>query len=236
MTVKITALQLRQFSGSMPETLAMKLAPALQAECNKGTITTNRRLRHFMAQIAHESAGMVSLVESLNYKTEALIKLFGRHRISLVDAHKFGRGPGRVAHQNALANILYGGPFGRENLGNTEPGDGWRYRGRSPIMATGRVNYELLQKVTGLPLVTNPDMAGDPQYGALIAVAWWDSKKLSPIADKDVGEKVYAKAKDGALANEMDDVTALRLKINGGKNGLDDTKEWLVKAAQVWPD
>jgi predicted chitinase len=41
----------------------------------------------------------------------------------------------------AIANIIYGGEWGRKNLGNTQPGDGWRFRGGGLPQITGRANY-----------------------------------------------------------------------------------------------
>ena len=236
MTVKITARQLVDF-GRPSSDLAMVLAPALTEQCNRHGITTNRRLRHFMAQIAHECAGFRSMTESLNYSREGLMATFSRQRISAADCLKFGRDDKakRPANQNAIANILYGGAFGAKNLGNTQPGDGWRYRGRSPIMATGRANYAMLQTQTGLPLLNNPDLAADPKIGALLAAKWWESKGLNQIADEDAGERVYATIRENTLNNELDDMEQARRRINGGTNGLKDTQDWLLKAAIQWP-
>ncbi|WBT04789.1 hypothetical protein PFY01_08540 [Brevundimonas vesicularis] len=86
-------------------------------------------LAHWLGQMFVESAGFTTREENLNYSVDGLLRMFGRHRISEADARKFGRAPGRPAHQNAIANIIYGGEWGRKNLGNTEPGDGWRFRG-----------------------------------------------------------------------------------------------------------
>ena len=57
----------------------------------------------------------------------------------------------------ALANKVYGG-----RLGNTAPGDGWRYRGRGLIQVTGLDNYHLVEKVSGLRVVSNPDLLKQP--------------------------------------------------------------------------
>lgn len=96
---------------------------------------------HWLGQMFVESQGFTAMEENLNYSAEALISKFGRHRISIADANKFGRTKDHPAHQNALANILYGGEWGKKNLGNTEPGDGWKYRGGGDKQITGRANY-----------------------------------------------------------------------------------------------
>ena len=97
---------------------------------------------HWLGQMYVECTGFTVFEENLNYSAKALIEKFGRHRISIADANKFGRIDGvQPAHQNAIANIIYGGEWGRINLGNTQPGDGWKYRGGGPMQTTGRANY-----------------------------------------------------------------------------------------------
>lgn len=86
---------------------------------------SSREIASFLANINVESAGLTVLTENLNYSTEALISKFGRHRISIADAKKYGRNASHPANQEMIANILYGGEFGSKNLGNTEPTDGW---------------------------------------------------------------------------------------------------------------
>jgi len=59
---------------------------------------------------------------------------------------------------------------GRRSLGNTQPGDGYRYRGRGYVQITGRANYEKYARITGLDLVNNPDLALDPEVAKFILV------------------------------------------------------------------
>ncbi|KQY96400.1 hypothetical protein ASD25_00480 [Brevundimonas sp. Root1423] len=129
-------------------------------------------------------------------RAEALIKLFGRHRISVADAYKFGRTKDHPAHQNALANILYGGAWGRTNLGNTEPGDGWRYRGGGVKQITGRANYR------------EAGHEDDPE---------------TLRTDVNASAKAAANffVKHGCVAPAMkDDVPAVTKRVNGGQIGL----------------
>ncbi|ANC53461.1 hypothetical protein A4249_07185 [Brevundimonas sp. GW460-12-10-14-LB2] len=154
-------------------------------------------LAHWLGQMFVESAGFTTREESLNYSVDGLLRMFGRHRISEADARKFGRAPGRPAHQNAIANIIYGGEWGRKNLGNTQPGDGWRFRGGGEKQITGRANYR---------------EAGHEQDP--------DTLRTDPVASARAAANFFVK--HGCIAPALrDDVKGVTLKVNGGTNGLD---------------
>lgn len=153
-------------------------------------------LAHWLGQMFVESAGFTTREESLNYSVDGLLKTFGRHRISEADCRKFGRAPGRPAHQNAIANIVYGGEWGRKNLGNSEPGDGWRYRGGGDKQITGRANYR--------------EAGYEDKPEAL---------RRDPVASAKAAAGFFVKHGCVAPASR-DDVPAVTLKVNGGSNGL----------------
>ena len=67
--------------------------------------------------------------------------------------------------------------------GPESSGDGWRYRGRSPIQLTGKDNYIRMAELTGLPLVDMPALAIEVEEGALIAATWWQANGLNVLAD-----------------------------------------------------
>lgn len=154
-------------------------------------------LAHWLGQMFVESAGFTTREENLNYSVDGLLKMFGRHRISEADARKFGRAHGRPAHQNAIANIIYGGEWGRKNLGNTEPGDGWRFRGGGEKQITGRANYR------------EAGHEHDPE-----------TLRTDPVASAKAAANFFVK--HGCIAPALrDDVKGVTLKVNGGVNGLD---------------
>ncbi len=110
--------------------------------------------------------------------------------------------------------------FDRYNgrLGNTEPTDGFRFRGRGYVQLTGRANYAKNGQRLGIDLVNNPDMASEPPTAYEIAVrgmkeGWFTGKRLSHYILKDK-EPDYANAR--RIINVMDhaeDIAALARKM-----------------------
>jgi putative chitinase len=220
----VTAAHLRAVSPACSPTMAAALAAAFSAHMPRCGITTPRRIRHFIAQLAHECAGFRALTENLNYSAERLCIVWPSRFPTLASAAPYARNP------RPLANKVYGG-----RMGNVGPDDGWKHRGRSPIMGTGRDFYSKAQDWTGLPLLEQPDLAAEPAIGAQLACDWWRVHGLNALADADAGERVYSTARESALRNEIDDVLQIRRRINGGTNGLEDTKAWLTRTCVVWP-
>lgn len=101
---------------------------------------------------------------------------------------------------------------GRTDLGNTEPGDGPRFKGRGLIQLTGRNNYREYSKFTGIDYVSDPTrVATDPMACVDVACWFWKDRNIGPLA-------------------EADDAKAVTKRINGGYNGLDDRLEHLARA------
>lgn len=96
---------------------------------------------------------------------------------------------------------------GRKDLGNTEPGDGFRYRGRGLIQCTGRANYRNVSRwlaFQGAPdFERRPEELEAPRWAAWSAAAWWRHNGCNELADSG-------------------DFEALTRRINGGLNGLAD--------------
>jgi putative chitinase len=100
---------------------------------------------------------------------------------------------------------------GRGDLGNTEPGDGPRYKGRGLIQLTGRANYKTYGSKLGLDLENDPERAAEPVLSLKIACEFWKANKINPLCDTD-------------------DVVSVTRKINGGKNGLSERSALTAKA------
>lgn len=205
-------------------------AQALEATCIRYDVTSTWYKALFIGQIAVETGGFTATRESLNYSVEGLINGFGRHRISEVDARKYGRVDKivngrkvveRAANQVMIANILYGGEWGKKNLGNIEPNDGWNFRGGGDKQLTGRANWTNYSMDTygDLRIIQNPelvDLYPDKSYTA----GWfWQKNKLGEIADQYV---LPADPKDPKYTQILRAaVTAVTKKVNGGDKGLE---------------
>lgn len=163
---------------------------------------TPEQVAQWIAHVGHESSGLTRLVESLDYSVDALIKNFGRHRISESDARKYGRNGNRPANQIAIAQCLYGGEWGQKWLGNRlETNDAWTYRGQGPIQITGRSNVELCSRAINVDLVADPSLLQTRGIGCRSTAWFWQRHNLA--------------GHNGAVE------TVTRL-INGGTNGLAD--------------
>ena len=95
---------------------------------------------------------------------------------------------------------------GRKDLGNTQPGDGVRFKGRGYIQLTGRANYAQFSKFCGEDCVANPDLVAT-KYPMMSAAYFFNTNKLWTICDKGATDAV---------------VTSVTKRVNGGTNGLQD--------------
>lgn len=149
----------------VPATRAALWADPLSASMALYAIDSPARQAAFLAQIGHESGGLVYVREL------------------------WGPTPSQEGYE------------GRADLGNTEPGDGPRYRGRGLIQITGRTNYGICGSALGLPLVDHPELLEAPGNAAQSAAWFWSSRGLNALAD-------------------IGDFNTITRRINGGLNGL----------------
>ena len=158
------------------------------------------------------------MVESLNYSVTVLRNTFSKARISDADCQRLGRKPNAAAltpaEQEEIANLVYGGAFGLTQLGNDQPDDGWRFRGRGAKQTTGRSNYKNVMQVTGIDVVSDPDLLADPDLGMRAACIFWKKRNCNQFADKE-------------------DIVGLTKAINGGTNGLPERKKALARAKAI---
>ena len=175
--------------------------------------TTVEHVAQWIAQVGEESDGLARMRESLNYKVDALLTKFGRHRISEADARAFGRDGNRPANQREIAMRIYGGEWGLKHLGN-RPGtdDAWRNIGHGPIQVTGHANLLACGAFLGLDLVSDPTQLELRATGAASTAWFWNNHKLTQYGG---------------------DVEKVTRAINGGTKGLADRQARYDKAFAV---
>lgn len=189
-------------------------APAVFGTFN---LTTPLRIAHFMAQISHESGGGTIVRENMNYSAERLFEVFGvgHHsaRVTRDEADQLAHNP------EAIAERVYGlgNPKKARELGNVDPGDGWKYRGGGLLQLTGRASYRKLGQVAGVDLESDPDLIADPAVSLKVAAAEFKQLGCLPYCDKD-------------------DVRQVTRRVNGGTNGLSERAEWLRRWKVALPD
>ncbi|WP_239014135.1 LysM peptidoglycan-binding domain-containing protein [Archangium violaceum] len=125
----------------------------------------------------------------------------------------------QLAHESAqfryFEEIASGAAYeGRRDLGNTQPGDGVRFKGRGPIQLTGRSNYRAAGQALGIDLENNPHRAADPDVGFRTAAWFWNSRNLNAYAD----------------AGNFDAIT---YRVNGGYNGKASRDAYYQRALSV---
>ncbi len=179
-------------------------------------IDTPEELATFVAELAHESSQFTQLVENLNYTSDRLTAVWPKRfavdpkaKVKVPNdlAKKYARNP------QALANYVYGNRGGN---GDEASGDGWKYRGRGPIMITFLNNYVAIDKQLKRGIVANPDLIlQSAVVGIESACVFWKMNNLDKYDDND------SAADDGKI-------------INGGTVGLEDRQHYLDTARRAF--
>lgn len=202
-------MTLEQFCTICPELAPLKAAayfPHFFQVMAEADVTTTAREACFIAQTAHESA-----------EFQIWRELWG----PTADQKNYER---PLLSDGLLAPKVIPGPGVRvpiwQQLGNTEPGDGYKFRGRGPLQTTGRDEYRACGKVLGLDLIQDPDLlAGpiakkDPGPGFRAAAWFWRTRNCNAYADAG-------------------DFLGLTKRINGGTNGLAERQAYWATAKRV---
>lgn len=92
---------------------------------------------------------------------------------------------------------------GRVDLGNINPGDGFKFRGRGLIQTTGRSNYSATGDALGVDLISNPEALAELELATRSAAWFWKAHGLNELADTG-------------------DFMRITRRINGGTNGYQD--------------
>ena len=197
----ITSQQLLQILPNAGQ-VAGVFVPVLNTAMSRYQIIGAKRIAAFITQVGHESSQLTRLVENFNYSAGTLRKTWpSRFEANLASAI--------AGKPEQIANIAYG-----NRMGNTAPGDGWKYRGRGLIQITGKTNYRACGEALGLDLTAQPELLEKPQHACISAAWFWATNGLNTLAD----------------AGKFDAITQ---RINGGQNGAADRQALYARAMKV---
>ena len=187
----------------------------------KYKLDTRNRLEHFFGQCAVEvESSFPNLTERLNYSVKGLVgSNIGYFKNNYDRSKKVGRiedkkkGITQYANEEAIANLGYADENRPKDLrlGNTEEGDGWKYRGRGIIQITGREIYtkfnEFAHKINlvgdEVSFVDNPELVAENKTYAFVSAAYYWAEK----------RKIYEKADESKVGSENEEVVNKVTKV-----------------------
>lgn len=166
-------------------------------------ITSPQRMAHFLAQVMQETGRLRVLRENMNYRAPRILEIFGvgRHsaRVTPAEAATLANNP------EALAERVYGlgNPRKARELGNTDRGDGFRYRGNGILQTTGRGAHRTAGEAVGLDFEGHPELVTAAEHALKPALHEWTAGNLNRFADRD-------------------DIRTITRRINGGLIGFEE--------------
>ena len=122
----------------------------------------------------------------------------------------------QIAHESGelryVKELASGAAYeGRVSLGNTQPGDGMKFKGRGLIQITGRNNYYECGSVLGWDFITSPELLEQPVNACRSAAWFWASRGLNDLSDRGDFERITK-------------------RINGGLNGYQERLAYHARA------
>jgi putative chitinase len=146
----------------------------------------------------------------------------------------------QLAHESGSFNyteeIASGQAYeGRKDLGNVNPGDGKKFKGRGLIQITGRNNYNSCSKSLfgDQTLLKYPEKLKEPRYAAESACWFWRGWGLNEVADNEDSWTHTTRNPDGTPKHTYNKFEWLTKLINGSQNGLAERKAFYERAKQV---
>ncbi len=185
---------------------ADSVASNLNLACKEAGISTRVGQAMFIAQLAHESAGFTRLQE-MGGKTRYTFAKYAEKEANDQEYDYFFFMYDKDSPSPRRKKVA-------TTLGNTEAGDGARYKGRGYIQLTGRSNYRKAGKDLGLELEKGPESAANPLIAVRVAAWFWKSRSLNSYANVD-------------SADNFKEVTR---RINSGYRGLEERQKYYQQA------
>ena len=173
-------------------------------------ITNGEAICQILANVCVETAGFTVLKENMNYSEKRLKQVFSFYRKNPALARQHARNP------ELIANTVYADKnrSAKFKLGNTQEGDGWKFRGNGPPQLTGRHNHQRFADKTGIDVVSNPELLEDPHTGVQATCVFYLSDKRL-IANGEAGN-----------------TRAFRRGWNGGTHGLSEIENRYLPRAR----
>ncbi|MBP8163119.1 MAG: hypothetical protein KAX89_06050 [Propionivibrio sp.] len=137
-------------------------------------------------------------------------------------------------HFKTLREYASGSAYeGRADLGNTQAGDGIRFRGRGIFQTTGRANYLQLGIKKGRRdlFINTPELLELPEYAVWSACEFWKTRGLNDVANHADTDALKKKYRGNII--DVSPVEYISLTINGGYRGMEERKKYYALAQQV---
>jgi putative chitinase len=193
MPILITPEQLDQVTTTLNKERCKVLAELLNELCTKYGITEKLPFRMFLANILQESLEMNHKEENMNYSAKRLVQVWPNRFPNTAAAEPYAHNP------VALSNKTYGG-----RMGNTQPNDGYTFKGAAFIGITGRELYTKYAKYINKTPEEAAELMKSEDRWALDASCWF-----------------FAVLKDLVALSKKGDFKAVCKAINGGLIGYD---------------
>ena len=142
----------------------------------------------FLGQVAHESAVLSTLEESLTYTALRLTQVWPSRFPTLASALPFANNP------PALAEKAYG-----KRMGTDTTGDAFKYRGRGLKQLTGKENYISYSLASGADVIVHPELLLLPEVAADSAGWFWSANGCGALADAKNWEGLTRRINGGAV-------------------------------------
>lgn len=190
----ITKEQLKKVATTLSDERAAYMADLLNKICPKYGIDTKDEFHEFLANVVQESGEFAHKVENMNYTAQRIRAVWPSRFPTLADALPFHRKPVE------LANKVYGG-----RMGNTQPNDGWDFRGGGFIGLTGREVYTKYANYIGQDPVKAAELVRTDDFYALDSAAWFFSvlKGLNDEAERDEIVKIIKSINGGLIGADV---------------------------------
>lgn len=174
-----------------------------------------QRLSFILANMLAETGGLILIWENMHYSPTNLVQIF---HVPENEARQLS------GNEHDIAERIYGLGNARKakQLGNTQPGDGWRYRGGGFLQTTGRENYRTIGQRIGVDLEGHPELIEDPIVSLKAACAEWQRTGLNAYADR------------GEFKACCNGINIGNPKFGGNPLGFDDRLRYLQKALKAY--